>query len=321
MLAAVTGATGFIGSHLIDSLLERGWKIRILRHFRPPHRSEVEIFTGRIDQVQDLMPFCEGADFVFHLASAMGSALIEEREFYRINVEGTKALLEAARRSGVKHFLQVSSAGVLGAVPEGVVADEDYPPHPLTLYDRTKWLAEKLALEAARDGLDVVVVRPGWVYGPRDRRTFKLIRAIKRGFFFMAGNGQGRQTPVWIGDLVQGLLLAAEKGRTGEIYHLAGREILRVKEMAREIASACQVKFRPLPLPVFPLKLAAYCLDRLGLWLGREMPLNSSRLSFFLHSKPLAIDKAWKELGYSPAVNFSQGIIQAVRWYQEQSWL
>jgi len=321
MLAAVTGATGFIGSHLVDSLLERGWKIRILRHLRSPHRSEVEIFTGRIDQVEDLMPFCEAADCVFHLASAMGSAQLEVREFYRINVEGTKALLEAARKSGVKRFLQVSSAGVLGAVPEGVVADEKYPSHPLTIYDRTKWLAERLALEAARDGLDVVVVRPGWVYGPRDRRTLKLIRAIRKGFFLMAGNGQGRQTPVWIDDLIQGLLLAAEKGRKGEIYHLAGQEILRVKEMAREIASACKVKFRPISLPVFPLKLAALCLDRVGLWMGHEMPLNSSRLSFFLHSKPLAIDKARRELGYSPAINFRPGIMRAVNWYQERGWL
>jgi dihydroflavonol-4-reductase len=321
MRVALTGATGFIGSHLVDSLLERRWKIRIFRHLRSPHRSEVEVFTGRIDQVEDLLPFCEGADFVFHLASAMGSAQLEAKEFYRINVEGTKALLEAARKSGVKRFLQVSSAGVLGAVPEGFVADENYPPHPLTLYDRTKWLAEKLALEATRDGLDVVVVRPGWVYGPRDRRTFKLIRAIKRGLFFMAGDGRGRQTPVWVGDLIQGLLLAAEKGTRGEIYHLAGQEILRVKEMARQIASACQVKFRPISLPVLPLKLAACGLDQVGLWLRREMPLNSSRLSFFLHSKPLAIDKAQKELGYSPRINFSLGIIQAVSWYQEQGWL
>lgn len=191
MRAAITGATGFIGSHLVDFLLEQGWKVRILRHLRPPHRRDVELFEGQIDQVQDLLSFCQGADFIFHLASAMGSAQLRGEEFYRINVEGTTALLEAARKSKVQRFLHVSSAGVLGAVPDGQVADENYPPQPITIYDRTKWMGETIALEAAKAGVDVIVVRPGWVYGPRDRRTLKLIRAIKKRVFFIVGNGSG----------------------------------------------------------------------------------------------------------------------------------
>lgn len=321
MQAAITGASGFIGSHLVDSLIEQGWKVRVLRHLRPPHRCEVELFDGRIDQIKDLLSFCQGADLVFHLASAMGSAQLKAEEFYRINVAGTKALLEAARESKVPRFIHVSSAGVLGAVPDELVADESYPPKPITIYDRTKWMGEIMALEAANIGLDVIVVRPGWVYGPRDRRSFKLIRAIKKGLFFIVGNGQGRQTPIWIKDLVQGLLLSAEKGKGGEIYHLAGDEILMVKDMARMIASACQVKLKPIHLPILPIRVAASFFDKIGLLFRQEMPINSSRLSFFLHSKPLIINKAQRELGFKPTVNFSLGIIQTVCWYQEQGWL
>lgn len=321
MLAAITGATGFIGSHLVDSLLEQGWKVRILRHLRPPHRKEVELFEGRIDQIKDLLSFCQGADTIFHLASAMGSAQLKGEEFYRINVEGTKALLEAAIKMKVPRFLHVSSAGVLGNVPHGIVADENYPPQPITTYDRTKWQGEKIALEAAQAGLDVVIVRPGWIYGPRDRRTLKLIRAIKKGVFFIVGNGRGRQTPLWIKDLIQGLLLAVEKGKRGEIYHLAGNEILMVKDMVKMIASALQVKFKPIHLPIFPIRIAASFFDQIGLLLGQEMPLNSSRLSFFLHSKPLAIEKARQELGFRPVSNFREGITQAVSWYRDQGWI
>lgn len=137
----------------------------------------------------------------------------------------------------------------------------------------------------------------------------------------MVGNGQGRQTPIWIEDLIKGLLLAAEKGKKGEIYHLAGHEILMVKDMARMIASALQRPFKPIHLPIFPARIAAYFFDKIGLFMGQEMPINSSRLSFFLHSKPLVIEKARKELGFRPAVNFSQGITQAVSWYREQGWI
>ncbi len=321
MRVAITGATGFIGSHLVDSLLEQGWKVRILRHLRPPHCREVELFEGPIDRPQELISFCQGADIVFHLASAMGSAQLKAEEFYRINVGGTEALLKAARESKVMRFIHVSSAGVLGAVPNGLEADENYPPQPITIYDRTKWWGEKIALEAAKTGLDVVVVRPGWVYGPRDRRTLKLIRMIKKGLFFIAGNGQGRQTPIWIKDLIQGLLLAAERGRRGEIYHLAGNEILTIKNMVRMIASACQVKFRPIHLPVLPLRIVASFFDKIGLLLRREMPINTSRLSFFLHSKPLLINKAQRELGFNPSMKFFPGITLTVNWYKEKGWL
>lgn len=321
MLIAITGASGFIGSHLIDSLLERGWKIRALIHLTPPHRPEIEAVRGEINQVKDLRSLCDGADWVFHLASAMGSAQLKANEFYRINVEGTKALLRAAKEAGIKRFIHISSAGVLGAVSSGVIADEQYPPHPITIYDQTKAMAEAFALHEAKKGLDVVIVRPGWVYGPRDRRTLKLFRAIKKKFFFFVGDGQGRQTPIWIGDLIQGLMLAAEKGKKGEIYHLAGSEILTVKEMVEKIAQAMQVKLTSLHLPSLPLKLVALAFDRLGLWLHREMPINSSRLSFFLHSKPLAIEKAKKELGFKPKINFRTGLSLTVNWYIENRWL
>jgi len=320
MQAAITGATGFIGSHLTDALLAQGWKVRILKHRRPSHRKEVESLEGRIDLIDDLIPFCEGADLIFHLASAMGSAQIKARDFQRINLDGTRGLLEAARITRVPRVVHVSSAGVLGAVPEGVIADETFAPKPVTLYDKTKYLAEKLAVEAS-SYLNIVVVRPGWVYGPRDRRTFKLIRAIKKKRFLMVGPGQGRQSPVWVSDLVQGLLLAAARGKAGAIYNLAAGEILTIKEMVTVIAAALGARLWPGSLPVWLAKISAFFLDQLGRLSRREMPLNSSRLSFFLHSKPLSISRAKEELGFAPQVLFRSGIPKAIRWYQEQGWL
>jgi len=321
MQVAITGATGFIGSHLVDTLLARGWEVRLLRHRRLPHRSDVKIIDGEIDSLSDLISLFKGVDVVFHLASAMGSSPLSPEDFFRINLKGTKTVLEAAREAGVSRVVHVSSAGVLGNVPKGIVADESYPPHPLTIYDRSKWAGEKAVLEASSLGQDVVVVRPGWVYGPRDRRTFKVIQAIKNHLFFLVGDGSCRQSPVWIHDLISGLLLCTEKGEKGKIYHLAGGEILTVKEMAETIAKNLGVSIPPFHIPVFVAKTVAFVLERVWKPLRKEPPLNTARLSFFLHSKPLDISLAQKELGYSPKVPFSTGIPLAIQWYKENGWL
>jgi len=137
----------------------------------------------------------------------------------------------------------------------------------------------------------------------------------------MVGPGQGRQSPVWVSDLVQGLLLAAARGKAGAIYNLAAGEILTIKEMVTVIAAALGARLWPGSLPVWLAKISAFFLDQLGRLSRREMPLNSSRLSFFLHSKPLSISRAKEELGFAPQVLFRSGIPKAIRWYQEQGWL
>lgn len=321
MQAAITGGTGFIGSHLVDSLLERGWQVRILRHKRLPHRKDVESIAGQVDRPEALYRLFSGADVVFHLASAMGAAQIGSRDFFRINVGGTEAVLQVARKIRVKRVVHVSSAGVLGAVPEGVIASEDFPPRPITVYDKTKWLAEKAALLAARKGQEVIVVRPGWVYGPRDRRTLKLIKAVRKKLFFLVNGGKSRQTPIWVQDLVEGMVAAAEKGRSGVVYHLAGAEILTVEQMAAAMAGCLQVKLRRWSPPLALLKLGASVGDGFGRLFQHEFPLTSARLSFFLHSKPLSINRAKEQLGFNPVTFFNEGIERAIRWYKESGWL
>ncbi len=321
MQAAITGGTGFIGCHLVDGLLERGWRVRILRHQRPPHRTDVESVVGEVDRPEDLDRLFAGAAVVFHLAAAMGGSQMSIRDFVRINVGGTEAVLQAARKAGVKRVVQVRSAGVLGSVPEGVIAAEDYPPRPITVYDKTKWLAENLALQASREGQEVVVVRPGWVYGPRDLRTLKLIKAIKKKLFFLVNGGKGCQTPIWVKDLIDGMVMVAEKGKTGLVYHLAGEEILTVEQMASAIASSLQVKLRKWSPPLTLIKLSAHIGDGLGRIFRHEFPLTSGRLSFFLHSKPLSINRAKEELGFKPVTTFTEGIEKAIRWYKENGWL
>lgn len=322
MRAFITGGSGFIGSHLIDALIECGWEVKALVHQTPLLQQEkVRILRGDICDPSILREGLREVDAVYHLASALGSSRIGKSEFFRINASGTKALLTAAREENVPMIVHFSSAGVLGSVRGGTAVTEQFSPHPRTIYDKAKLKGEEESLRLAEEGMNIIVIRPGWVYGPRDKRTFKLINSIFNKKFLMVSKGEGLQTPVFISDLVNGTLLSAEKGRRGEIYHLAGREILSVKEMVEAIAEGCGKKIPRLGLPILPAKAAAWILEKTYSFYGREAPLNRAKLSFFLHSKPLSIQKATRELGYAPEINFKEGIEETISWYLEQGWL
>ncbi len=322
MQVFVTGASGFIGTHLVRRLAAGGWRVLALDLAAPLSPAPgIEIVRGDIRDPGPWKKALAGTDVLFHLAAALGASRLSGEAFLEINAGGTEAVLGAAQEAGIGKTVTVSSAGVIGAVEPGGIADENTPPNPRNAYDRSKLEAERVALEFAKRGTEVVVVRPGWAYGPGDRRTFKVIKAVNDRRFALVAPDLGRQTPVFIDDLVDGLLLAAEKGRRGEIYHLTGDEVLTVRRLAAILAEACGVPAPRLRIPVIPAKLAASVLERAFAPLGKEAPLNRSRLAFFLDPKALSNAKARRELGFRPEVDFRTGAARAVAWYREQGWL
>ncbi|MCX6556714.1 MAG: NAD-dependent epimerase/dehydratase family protein [Candidatus Aminicenantes bacterium] len=322
MLTLVTGASGFIGSHLIRALKTEGFEVRALVHKTPLAETPgVSSVVGDIQDAEALAKAMANVDIVFHLAAAVGSVVSKAQAYREINVNGTRAVLVTARKSGVKRVVHFSSIGVLGAIAAGEIADEEYPPAPRTLYDRTKFAAEEAACLAAADGIDVVIVRPGWVYGPGDRRTFKFINAVCCRRFALVAGAKARQTPVYIDDLIAGVLLAAQKGQTGMIYHLAGDEILTAAEMTRIVATACGVPCPHFQLPKSFALVAAYCLEKVFALVKKEAPLNRGKLAFFLDSKAMSSTRAKKELAYAPRIDFSDGIARAIAWYRKNGWL
>lgn len=323
MRAFVTGASGFIGRHLVEKLLLKGWTVRALIHDRslPLEARGLEQIRGDIERETAWQETLEGTDVLFHLAAALGGSSLNKKEFQRTNAEGTRKVLQAAQKAGIKRTVHFSSAGVLGAVKQGDQADELYPLHPLSVYDQTKLEGEKIALQRAHEGLSLVVVRPGWVYGPRDTRTFKLIKAIVRKRFILVTRGTTWQTPVHIEDLLDGVSLCLERGKSGEVYHLAGKEVLTVRQIVDSIAKATGSFVPKVSLPLFPVKVAAWKLETAFKLVGKEAPLTRGKLAFFIHPKPLSIGKASRELGFTPQTDFKAGIAETVRWYRENGWL
>jgi len=322
MRAFVTGGSGFIGSHLIDALLEAGWRVAAISHRAPILQADrVEVAPIEMTDVSELTAEMRGAEVVFHLASAVGSSGAARDDYFQTNAAGAEAVLEAARRAGVDRIIHFSSAGVLGAVREGELAGEDYPAQPILPYDHAKRAGEEAARRYAAEGMNVVIVRPGWVYGPRDRRTFKLIRQIARGRFVMATKGAARQSPVYVEDLVKGVLQAAARGAAGQVYHLGGPQIMTAREIVDEVAAACGRAIPRFRIPALPARLAAFLLEKAFFPLHREPPLSRPKLSFFSHSKALSIEKARREFGYSPQIEFRRGVRLAVDWYRRNGWL
>lgn len=185
MNALVTGATGFVGQHLVHELIRKGFRVRCLvhrRHFSKQLEKAVELVTGDVTDVSCIRKIVNDVDIVFHLAALLGRWQSEypDHEYYRVNFMGTKLLVEQCMRVGVSHFVYLSSAGVFGRVKE-VPVDENHPCNPMFPYERSKYLAE-LAVRSAveRSGFPATIVRAAHVYGPGDVNTIKIFKMIKK---------------------------------------------------------------------------------------------------------------------------------------------
>jgi nucleoside-diphosphate-sugar epimerase len=255
-----------------------------------------------------------GVDVVIHLAAAQHEMNVPDEHFREVNVRGTEALLEAARQAGVRRFVHGSTIGVYGD-REGEIS-EDTPPAPDNIYGVTKLEAERHVLSRKVD-LPVVAIRISETYGPGDRRLLKLFKAVKKGSFFNIGDGRNRHHPIYIDDLVDGLLLAAEHpAAAGELFVLPGRDIVTTNEMVAAVAAAVGRQPPTLRVPLWPLMAAAVGMESTLRPLGIQPPLHRRRMDFFKKSFAFGSSKAARLLGFAPEVDFRDGAARTARWYE-----
>ena len=320
----VTGATGFIGSHLVDSLVRDGRRVRVLlrksssRKYLP---DGVEVIVGDITESDYVNVGLEGIDTVFHIASLLGPSSLPLKDFLSANAYGTETLLKACSLKKIRKFVHCSSVGVVGHIASPP-ADESSPYNPSDSYEKSKCEGEKIALRFASQGLPVVIVRPAWVYGPRDRRTLRLFRAIQKRRFLFVGDGISLEHPVYISDLVEGLRKAGESEvGCGEIFILGGREIVTVKRLCKLIADELDVRIPEFRIPVTLAISLAHAAELVFKPFRRGAPLDMAKVNFFLKNKAYDISKAEKVLGYDPRVNLEEGLRSTIAWYRENGYL
>jgi nucleoside-diphosphate-sugar epimerase len=324
MRALITGGTGFIGSRLALRCLARGDEVRVLGLENTPAETEnrrhleemgVEVFAQSITEAGLLPEILAGSDVVFHLAAAQHEMDVPDQHFWDVNVQGTVNMLEASVEVGVRRFIHGSTIGVYG-VPQGRI-DEESIPQPDNIYGVTKLAGEARVL-AFGDRLSVLVIRIPEVYGPADRRLVKLFRPVARGKFVIIGKGENLHHLIFVEDLVDAFLAAADhEAVKGQALLLAGPKPITTEEMVRAVARAVD---RPPPrihLPLLPFSLLATAME-LGLRpLGIQPPLHRRRLDFFRKSFELSADKANRLLGFEPRTSFEEGARKTALWYRE----
>jgi len=314
-LTLVTGATGFVGSHVAEACAQRGHRVRVTVRSTSDRTwidgleaEEVEVDLRDPAAVRRAL---EGVQLVLHLAGV--TAAPTPALFHEVNVEGTGRLAGAAVEGGVRRFVYVSSLAARG--PDGASG-------PVSPYGRSKREGERRLLAEASGGMDVVILRPGGVYGPRDTDLLPLFRLSKRGWL-PAPPGGGPLQPVYVEDVVGAVLRAAGAEAPGPgPWPLAEERAYGWDEVARGMERALGRPVRTFPLPATLLVAVGAASEAVGRLRGRTPDLDRRRArDLAVHRWTCDPGPTREALGWRPGVALPEGLARTADWYREQGWL
>jgi dihydroflavonol-4-reductase len=322
MKALVTGATGFVGRHLVNALLRRGDTVTAL--IRSPQKAQeiadlgVRLIKGDLDELNAMAQACEGQDVVYHVAGLVAAR--NEAEFFHVNRHGTLALLKAATAAGSKRFVLVSSAAAGGPSLPGIPLKGDEPPNPVTIYGRSKLAGE----EVVRGGkIPWTIVRPPAVYGPGDRELLRIFRLARLGIAPVFGGGRQELSLVYGPDLGEALAAAGHApNAAGKIYYACHPEVVTSGAMVREIGRAMGKPVRLLPLPAMLANGILTVTGTAARLTGKATLLTRDKAHEFLapawtaDPASLTADTEWRA-----EHDLHSGVKETLGWYRKHHWL
>ena len=323
MLAFVTGATGFLGSHVARALLEQGAELRLLVRAASDMRNIADLkadrVTGDLREPESLGKAMSGCDTVFHVAADYRLWVRDPEQMYKANVAGTRALLEAARNNGVRRVVYTSSVATMGFTSNGRLADENSPvalENMIGPYKRSKFLAEQVAMEAGRSGMDVVVVNPTTPIGERDIKPTPTGRIVvdflKKKFPAYVDTGLNLVDAT---ECARGHITALERGKSGERYILGG-ENLTLKQILDKLGAITGLPSPKVKVP-YVLALTTGIVDEMvtGRLLGREPRATIDAVRMGKKKMFVTSAKAERELGWKPSP-VDGALRRAVDWFR-----
>jgi nucleoside-diphosphate-sugar epimerase len=326
MEVLVTGGTGFIGSHLMEKLVQKGHHVSCVAKDRMNsvflESLDVEVVLGDLNNGMDLDSMLESAECIYHLAGAVRAR--SSKDFYEGNYLMTKNFINICARSckRLKRFVYVSSLAAAGPSVDGRPVKEEDPFHPVSHYGRSKMLAELEVLHYS-DRMPISIVRPSGVYGPRDREMLQYFLMIKKNLQLLIGFGRKWLNLTYVDDIVNGLLLAGEHPKAeGETFFIGNERSYPVEEIGNTIACLMNCK----PIRIHMPHLAAFSIGIIAESIGKL----TRRQIFFNFQKAkesvqtgwiISVDKARSKLGYRPRVSITEGMKRTYEWYRENGWL
>ena len=332
--ALVTGANGFVGSHLVEGLLFKGYHViclvRKTSNLRWLSGLNVEYVYADISEKESLSRkagafgknVLKNVDFVFHVAGLTKAK--SKEEYFKANYEGTKNLLEACVKDNpqTKRFVYISSQAAVGPGKDDRPLDETAPCNPITDYGKSKLKGEEVVLEYSSK-LPVTIIRPPAVYGPRDSDILSFFKVANYGFKTFFGKGESYLSLCYVEDLIDGIILAAESPKaTGQIYFIADDEIYSWREAFRIVAKVLNKKTITLRIPKVFLYTIAFVSENIARVLGKPTVINVQKVREITQKYWLCdVSKAKRGLGFSPKYKLEEGAKKTVRWYKEKGWL
>ena len=324
----VTGATGLVGSHVVERAAEQGVRLRAL--VRPAsdtamlERLGVERIMGDMSDALGIQQAVDGATVIVHCAAKVGDWGPTD-EYREVNVQGTKDLLLAAESSGsLKRFVHISSLGVYEARDHyGTDETEKTNTDGIDGYTLTKIEADRLVLRHARKkDLPAVVLRPGFIYGPRDRTVIpRILERLKDGKFRFLGTTDKLMNNTFVGNLVDAVSLAIScEDCVGQAYNIHDGRLVTKQEFFHTIAELAKYNLPEKVVPLGVAKSLAFVLENAWKLLGMQQApiLSSARIKFLGLNLDFSIDKARQQLGYNPRVDYAEGMKQTIDWFRQQ---
>jgi nucleoside-diphosphate-sugar epimerase len=321
----ITGATGFVGSHVAERLASQGTPLRAL--VRTPAKAEflrsldADLVEGALDRPESLARAVDGVDVIVHIAAATHAK--SAADFHRINEQGTRDLIRAAQRadSRPRRFVYLSSLAAAGPSPDGRPIGPRDEPRPLTAYGRSKLAGEVAALEASAEW-QVAILRAPAVYGPRDPELFRFFRLAAWGIMPVPAGPARRLQLVNVADLADAIVLAALDSQAVGLFHIAEPTPYEWTEVTRLMAGALGKRARTFPVPRLVLAAAATLSEGASRLAGRSSVFNREKVLELLAPAWLCeTETARAAFGFEAKVALPEGLRQTAQWYRNNGWL
>jgi dihydroflavonol-4-reductase len=325
-IAFVTGGTGFVGSHLVERLLSKGYTVRCLvrntKKLGYLDKLPIEVIEGDIFSNTALEKGIEGADYVYHVAGVVAAK--RKEEFFRYNQDGTRNVIEITARinPSLKKFIQISSQTAVGPGIGSTPINESTFPHPLTTYGKSKLAAEQEVLKF-KEKLPITILRVAAVYGPRDTATFDFFKSAYMGLELVVGFNDSYVSLIHAKDLISGIVLAGESEKAkGEIYFIGSERYYSWDEIGYVTRSVLNKKTFRVRVPK-PLVFVVGGISQLISQFKEKPSVLNFEKAYDLTQDNWACDvtKAKTELGFSQEVTLQEGVKETIRWYIDHHWM